>query len=394
MHLRKRGFRFKAIDKLGISYLVSLLGISSVGAIWSIYLDSFLHSAAYVGFATTLFTFISFLSYFCLIPILERYSKSKLYFLSLFVFFVSYLIFAFYSNFPLVIILGVVMAIFVSLRISAFGIIVRDKSKDEEVSKNEGWIYTIFNFGWFIGPLFAGYIASMFGFKTVFLYSAVAIFLTLVFLKLFKIKDDRKEKRIDYNIFKVSLDYFRNKERVFAYLTGGGVNFWLALIYVFIPVYIIESGFSDIWVGIFLAGVVIPTILTEYYFGKLAGRKGFKKMFFIGYLILSIAALLCFFFSNVYYISLIIIFSGFGASMIEPTTESYFFDVVNKKQRDRYYGPYNTSIDVGNGIATLVSGIILLFLPFKFIFLFFGVVMLGIALYSLKIKDIYEFKRR
>ncbi|MFH1308037.1 MAG: MFS transporter [archaeon] len=352
MHLRKRGIRFKAIDKLGASYLVSLIGLASVGAIWSIYLDSFLHSAAYVGFLTTFFTVISLLACFFIVPFVEKYSKSKLFALSIFIFIISYFIFSIYTNFYLVIFLGVLLAVAVSLRITTFGIIVRDKSKEQEVSKNEGLIYSIFNLGWFVGPLIAGYVVSIYGFRAVFFYSAVLLFLSLFVFKKFKINDNRKEKRIDYNIVKVTVDFFKKRERVFAYMTGGAVNFWMALLYVYIPIYIVESGYEDVWVGVFLAGVVIPTILTEYYFGKLAGKKGFKKMFLIGYLILFVSAILCFFFPEFYYIFPILVISSFGISMVEPTTEAYFFDIVNEKERDKYYGPYNTAIDVGSALAT------------------------------------------
>ncbi len=393
MHSHKKEVKLKSISKLGIVGLFSSLGFAAVVTIWSVYLESFLHNPAYVGFLTSFFSIVSLGSYFFLIPIIEKHNKIKLYSLALIMYIISYFAFFVLSNIYLVVILGTLLAIMVSMRVTCFGILVRNKSKNDKVSKNEGVIYTASNIAWLFGPLIAGFIANRYGLNKVFLFAVIILIFSFSLFHFFKVKDNHKVKKIDKNILRVAKDFFSGKERRLAYVLGGGVNFWWALIYIYMPIYIIEHGLGDIVLGVFLAAIVVPLILFEYYFSRIAGRIGFKKIFFMGYFILGVCAVLCFVFNTPYVILGLLVLASVGASMIEPTTEAYFFDIVSVKQRDRFYGPYNTAIEVGAFKATAVAAVILLFLPFEYIFLFFALGTFTLALMSLRVKNIIECKR-
>jgi hypothetical protein len=88
------------------------------------------------------------------------------------------------------------------------------------------------------------------------------------------------------------------------------------------------------------------------------------------------------------------VLASIGMAMVEPTTESYFFDITKEIDRDRFYGPYNTSLDVFTGIALFIVAGMLLVFPFKSIFIFFGVGMLFFAFLSLKIRNVIESRRK
>ena len=394
LHFKKSITSFGGIKKLSTQFLFSSIGISIVATIWALYLNSFLFNVSLVGFLSSLFTAIGFLSYFFLIPIIEKNSKTKLLLISLLVLAISYFIFAFYSNIYILIILGVITSIFGSLRGNVFGIIVRDKSKKKNISKNMGIIYVFLNIGWLIAPIFAGYILQEKGFSFTFLIASIFIFISAFLLGAFKIKDNRVSKRIDKNFIKVAINFFKNKDRVLAYILGGAVNFWWALIYIYIPLRIIKTGNSDFLVGLFLAAVIIPLVILEYPFGKMVGKKGFKKIFFFGFLITGIFCFFCFFFSNIYFILSLLVLASIGISMVESTTESYFFGIIERSQEDKYYGPYNTTINMGYFLGSILAAVVLIFLPFNFIFILFAIFMLIIAFISLKIKEVLEFKRK
>jgi MFS family permease len=134
---------------------------------------------------------------------------------------------------------------------------------------------------------------------------------------------------------------------------------------------------------------MIPLILFTYPFGKLAGKIGFKKIFLTGYLILGLSAILCFFINNLFIILGVLVLASTGAAMVESTTESYFFDISGRR-KDKFYGIYNTTIDINHAIATFIGAIILYLASFKFLYLFFGIIMVLISLLSLKIKNIIE----
>lgn len=383
-------FVFNKISQLGVISLFTSFSLALVGTVWAIYLDSFLHNASYVGFLTTLLAIIAFASYIFMVPFIEKHTKSRIFVLSLVLYTISYFLFALISTVYSVIILGLIIAIISTLRVTSFGILLRDKSKDSDVSKNVGLIYTFFNLAWLLGPLIAGFIAERYGIATVFIYAAGIMLLSLILFKSFKIHDNNKSEKIEKNPFKNLTQFLKNKDLLRSYTLGGGIQFWLSLLYVYIPIYIIESGLKDTVVGYFLFAAVIPCIATEYYFGKLAGKIGFKKMFIMGYSILGVFAILCFVLDGIAGQLTILVVASFGLAMLEPTTEAYFFDVVKKKQRDQYYGPYNTTIDTNSVIALFIGAVILLFLPFKFLFLFVGAAMFIFALIATRVKNIIE----
>jgi len=377
------------IDKLGFVGFISNIGFAAVATIWAIYLESFFHSESIVGFAITALTIISLLSYIFIIPLIEKHNKIKLYVISILLYAISYFLFGVLSNFHAVILLSIIMAFVISLRVTSYGIIVSDKSKRRSLAKNEGFIYTFMNLSWLIGPLIAGFVSRQFGLRAVFIMSAIFILISFLLLLNFKIRDGRITKNYDKNILKICVEYFSDKNLTLCYILSGGINFWWALIYVYIPLRIVDSGYPSEYVGYFLFVAMIPLILFTYPFGKLAGKIGFKKIFFIGYFLLGISSIACFFIGNLIVVLGILIIASAGAAMVESTTESYFFD-ISKRRKDKFYGIYNTTIDINHAIATFFGAIILALVSFKFLYLFFGAAMTLIAFLSLKIKNIIE----
>jgi len=392
MHIRER--HLKTITKFSIPYLLISIGVSGVATILSVYLNSFLNNPALVGFLTGLFIVVEVLAYIFLIPLIERGNKIKLLLLSLFFFAVSYFLFAVYSNIYLVIILGFLIAFASSLRTTTSGLIIRDNSESQNVSKNEGIIYTLLNIAWFVGPLISGYLANKYGFASVF-FLASALFLFAIFIiNFFKIKDKRKTKHVKTNIFKSVLGFFKDRNRILIYFISLSVPFWWAFIYVYMPLFIMSQGLSELELGIFISGVTIPLIFGDYIFARMAGKRGFKKLFFTGFISLGILAISLFFISNIYIILGLLILSGISMAMIEPTIEAYFLDIVKEEERDKYYGIYTTSAHLGALIGVLSAAAFLLFLPFKSLFLLFGIPMIILSFVALRIKDSYEFKRK
>ncbi len=385
---------FTKIGKLSIVGLIISLSAAYINTIWAVYLDSFVNSIILVGVLSSVLTAISFLSYFFFIPLIEKSDKGKIFSYTIFLFIISYILFYLNHNFYLFIALAVFITILYTLRITSFGLIVRDNSKDSSVSSNEGIIYTFMNISWVVGPLVAGFVAAEYGINGVFLLSALFLTFGLILFRVFRIKDSKSKKRIDNNIFKNFIDFFKDKERVLAYILGGGVNLWWVLIYLFIPLMIIRSSLGELWIGYFLFGVAVPLILFEYVFSKWAGKHGFRKMFKIGYFLVSIIALACFFVSNIYVILSLLILASIGMAMLEATTEAYFFDILKRKEKYRFYGPYNTAIDAGNLIGKIFPSLILIFLPFKFIFLLFGAFMFLLFLISFKTKNVVELRKK
>lgn len=396
-YLRKeKGVLFNNIGRLGMISFVLILALAMVDSIWAVYIGSFFQDSSnaisIVGFISGFLTLISFLFFFFSVPIIEKWNKCRIYLYSLLILGIAYILFAINKNFYIFILLAVVITILQALRITSFGIIVRDKSSDRKLTKNEGLMYTFMNVAWVIGPLISGFISEKYGISLVFVLSSIFVFLAFFLFKILDIQDENIKKKVDKRFIKNFLDFFKSRERLISYALTGGVNFWWSLIYLFIPLLIIQNGLGTKWVGYFLFAVAVPLIFFSYMFSKIASKSGFRKMFKIGYSIPLILSFACFFVSNIYLILGLMVLSSIGFAMLESTTESYFLNITKKQDICRFYGPYNTNIDISHLISRVLSAVLLLFLPFKFLFLFYSFFMLIIFLISFKSKDVIKNK--
>jgi len=390
--LRKRGGipKFTGIAKLSFVALMASMSDSFISTIWALYLDSFVHSETMVGFISSALTLLAFFSFFIFVPLIEKNSKSRIFLISLFLFAVTYLLFAITTNFYFMLFLAVLVTLITTFRITSFGIIIRDKSSGSRLSRNEGIIYTVMNSSWVIGPLIAGFIAVKYGIGNVFFLSAVLISISLLFFKMSKIKDANISKKTHRNLFKNFFEFFKDKERTLSYFIGGGVNLWWSFIYLFMPLHIVRSGLNDLWVGYFLFAIAVPLILTEYKFSRLTDKIGHKNVFKIGYLFVAIISFICFFISNLYIILGLLVLASFGMAMLEPTTETHFFKILKKKSdENNFYGPYNTTIDCSSFIGRVAGAVLLIFFPFNSLFLLYSSLMLIMFFLTLKIKNVF-----
>lgn len=390
IHKYKEVYRFGSIKKLAVIIFIASLANALYGTIWAAYLENLVHNSSTVGFINSFLTVMAFISYFIFIPIIEKYDKAKLFLIAMFFVATSYFLLYLSDNIFLVILFATMLTVSASLKITSFGILVKDNSPRKKLSRNEGLIYTFMNSAWVIGPLLASFIILKYQDKNIFLISAILTIITLlVFLK-FNFKDVKGKSKSDNNTLKNFIGFFKSKDRIIAYSLGAGVTTWWSLIFIFIPLLILDSGLKEQWIGIFLFAVAIPLIILEIPMSKIVGRKGFRKMFMISYIFVAVIALICFFVTQIYTILLLLILASFGLAILEPNTEAYFFDILKGKERYHYYGPYNTTVDVGQFLGMITSSVILLFLPFKYVFLVYSGWMFFFFLLSFKTKDIIE----
>jgi len=384
---REKRWVFTRVARLAIVCFVMALGLSFGTTIWAVYLDSFLNNVSLVGFVSALFSLVAVISYFLFIPLIEKIDKEKILAYSLLALVASYLLFSINDRLSFLIIITFVFVIANTFRVTSLGIIIKDKSSKKNLSRNEGLIYSFQNLSWVIAPLIAGFVAVKFGISAVFIISSILILFAFFVFSFSRIKDKTVKKRLDKNMWRNFIDFFKNKDRSVAYLLKGGVGLWWTLVYLFMPLFIIRQGLGTEWIGYFLFAIPIPLILFEYSFAKLAGKVGFKKMFKLGFLIPCILVFACFFISNIYTILLLFVLASLGFAMLEPTTEAYFFDILKGKERLRFYGPYSTSIDLSKLLAKVLPAILLMFFPFKYIFLLFGFIMFLMFLISFKTRS-------
>ncbi len=383
---RERLLEEKRIKSLAVIRLFVAIGTAIITTIWAIYINSFLNNIAYTGLLTGALTILSFAAYFIFIPLIEKSNKGKLFAYSILLTAITYGLFSLINSLTVFLILAVVLTSIIVIRVSTFGVILKDSTKYTSIAKDEGIIYTLLNTGWLVGPLIGGYTAARFGIPTVFLLGAAFTLIAFLVFKFSTIKDVNIEKNPDNNAFKNFRAFFKDSQRTKAYVIRGGLSLWWVLIYLFVPLYMIQQGMTEIAVGYFLSAAIIPLILLEYKFSSLTEKYSFKKVFQIGFFIAAIFGILTFFLTNTYLLLFSLVLASIGLAMLEPNAEAYFLTLVNKKEVSRFFGPFNTTSEVAALIGKILPALLLFILPFKYVFLFFGLAMLFFSFLSTRIK--------
>ncbi len=372
---------FSRVGMFGRSVVALAIGLSFVGTIWSVYTDSLLHSEVAVGLLSAGLTCIAFLASFYFVPIFEKNRKLSLFSIALSIHAVTYVIFAINRNLYIFIALSVVLTLSDVIRVVCAGEIIRDQTSTKNLGKSEGLIYALSNAGWMIGPLIAGLIADAFGIDIVFALAAMFTAIALIMFNLTRLIDRSKKKPLLHSdIIKNFISFFKDKERAKSYIISGGINFWWAILYLYVPLFIVNQGKLDmLWVGAYFFAIVIPLIMFEYLCGELADKYGYKKIFVTGYAIMGLCAVTLFIFTNIYLMMGLLVLASVGAAMVEPTTEAYFLKITDRKKLDRFYAPYSTAIDSAHLVSKLAGALILFLLPYNYMFLMAGIAMFAYA---------------
>ncbi|MBT3538486.1 MFS transporter [Candidatus Peregrinibacteria bacterium] len=386
--IKSRHRKVHSIADMSAVNVITCIGVSLAFTFWAVFLKSFLHEDYLVGLATGVFTLVSLFAHFYFVPLVQKSDEAKLYVYCLISLMLGYLVYFITRNVWvfLLVTMGVIIARV--LRRESFGILLRDNSSRKTIAKNEGFLYTMSNIGWVLGPLIAGLIAANYDVRHVYLFAGLFMFLAIIAFAFFKIEDkNHKKVKIDSSTWKTLKHLATHKYLRKAYLVSMGLNIWWAAVYIYMPLLIMKH-LSAVWVGYFLFAIPIPMVMLEYMVGKYEKKFSARKFFVIGYAMLAVISVAAFFAPNIYWILGLFIFGSIAASLIEPTRESYFFELVPQKDEKSYYGPYMSSMEVGRLVGRFGFALVILFLPFNAIFIFLALAMLATSIISLKLKKV------
>ncbi len=171
-------------------------------------------------------------------------------------------------------------------------------------------------------------------------------------------------------------------------------NFLLQLFYgfmvIYTPLYLIKHiGFSWYEIGIMFTVMLLPFVLFEVPVGELADEKyGEKEFLTIGFVVMGLSTLVMGFITTKSFIlwAAILFVSRIGASLVEVTTESYFFKCVDANKTD-VISFFRMTRPLAYLAAPLLATLSLQFLPFQYAFLVLGICMIIGTYYSLALQD-------
>ena len=263
------------------------------------------------------------------------------------------------------------------------------QKEESDTGSKRGILLTIINAALIFSILLVGFILKDSEFWRVYLTSVGILipFLLIVLIKFRKFKDPVYESpKILNTIKKVR----RSKPIRNIFISQLFLKFFYSWMVVYMPIYLHNHiGFDWPQISIIFTIMLLPFVLLEVPAGHLADKLwGEKEFLSAGFIITALFTMIIPFIGVASFVlwTIILFATRTGASLIEITTESYFFKHVQGDDADviSFFRMTRPLAYIAGPIAAIVA---LEFLPFQYIFLVLGVIMLFGLKYAFALKD-------
>ncbi|PIZ76270.1 hypothetical protein COY05_01770 [Candidatus Peregrinibacteria bacterium CG_4_10_14_0_2_um_filter_38_24] len=370
------------------SWLAMLIGFSAslIIPIFPNFVKSVVHTDSAVSFFFSAMALMTLIAALCSTIVFRKFQRTLILKLSFISLAVIYFMLIFVVRITELSILTTIKSWFELFAIITLSLFVRDFASIKDFGEEEGRYFKFQNIGYLIGPLVGGFLASQFGYEIVFILAAGTILSGFVyFYNHHVVKESmaiiNMKKTSTVTLFENVKNYFRDKNRVKAYFINFSLMAWFIVKRIYLPLYVIASGYLSTVTGIIISLGIIPFILLEEKIGKYADQKGIRIPVSLGFFIIAGALLLTFLSPFPILNFIIIILASIGAAFIEPIPEYYFLKNTSKEQGEDLFGIYSTATIMSSFVTPIIGALILLVLPFKFIFLVFAIIISGAGFY-------------
>lgn len=264
--------------------------------------------------------------------------------------------------------------------------------KEYETGGRRGLFLTLISFAATISPLAAGFLIGDESTPSFFAaYMAGALLLLpflLLIMRYFRSFDDPK-----YNELKVLptlRSFWVHKDIRNVFFAHFLLQMFFVWTVIYMPLYLaVHIGFNWEEIGLILFVGLMAYVLFEYPVGLIADKwLGEKEMMAVGFVILAVSVS-WFAFINEPAIG-IWMFAMFvtrvGASLVETTTESYFFKHT-KGTDANVISFFRVARPLSYVVGALIGSLTLLYLPFNLVFVVLGFLMIPGLFFTMALKD-------
>lgn len=260
-----------------------------------------------------------------------------------------------------------------------------------EMGTIRGIYLTMNNLPAIITPFVTGMILADSSYWKVYLISvAFLIPFALIMATYFKGFRDQAYPLIDP--IKTASHFFRNKQVRNIFFDHFLLHFFYSCMVIYMPIYLHEHiGFDWPEIGIMFSIMLLPFILFQIPVGKLEDvYHDEKEVLVAGFIIMAVTTMMIPLLSTASFFMWtgLLFMSRIGASLVEVSSESFFFKHV-KSSNAGYISFYRLTRSLPFLVTPVVASITFLFFDFKFIFFILGLIMLLGVRYALKLRNTY-----
>ena len=331
-------------------------------AVYSLVLLEIFRSSAVVG------VYVALYAAFCMIvglfanELFRQFSKVRVFYFAMLMLAVCYAMMSFSIRPSTFIILDYTTGIAITLTTMLIPLFMSDFSRGIGMARLNSRYHLWLNIGAFFAPMVAVAISSVAGNRAAFFASAVIYLAGWATFKYFRVVQQDKQikpvspRRTARALIRNTIAFFKKTGMTRAYIVNFGYYSLRAMRYLYVPIVVIENGFTNEALGWVLTLGIIPYLLLSEVMGRLVRRFGKRIWLLAGFL--SFAALSAMATVVTGY-PLLVIFIAWQISgaLMESVHDLLFFDNTKKSEQARFYGIFRTSVNLPNVVAPMLGAI-------------------------------------
>mgnify|MGYP004659239537 FL=1 len=331
-------------------------------AVYSLVLLEIFRSSAVVG------VYVALYAAFCMIvglfanELFRQFSKVRVFYFAMLMLAVCYAMMSFSIRPGTFIILDYTTGIAITLTTMLIPLFMSDFSRGIGMARLNSRYHLWLNIGAFFAPMVAVAISSVAGNRAAFFASAVIYLAGWATFKYFRVVQQDKQikpvspRRTARALIRNTISFFKKAGMTRAYIVNFGYYSLRAMRYLYVPIVVIENGFTNEALGWVLTLGIIPYLLLSEVMGRLVRRFGKRIWLLAGFL--SFAALSAMATVVTGY-PLLVIFIAWQISgaLMESVHDLLFFDNTKKSEQARFYGIFRTSVNLPNVVAPMLGAI-------------------------------------
>ena len=295
-------------------------------------------------------------------------------------------------------IVGTAFVVFVSTNtqiLFCIDIFIEHFGDKETIGKNRGLYLTLVNLAWMLSPLIAAFLITQEGgYKTIYTIAFVATVIMSLGM-LLSVKNDYKDSSYKKTPFLETYRFLKTNHHMLAItIISFILQFFYAWMIVYTPIYLYEHiGLGWTQIGIIFTIMLAPFVIFGLPIGILIDKYHVSKrvLLYIGFVIISVSTLIISGITtkNILIWGIVLFMTRVGATIIETTSEIYFFTHI-KEEETYLLSAFRDMNPVAYMIAPLISTVIFLILPFNYLFLILGLILLTGLYYIPHLKHNHE----
>ena len=326
--------------------------------------------------------------YLNLHKIVKRFGKTDVFHFSLLGKIITIVFLLLVSPGIFAIALIILFIIFSSLEWASLDVILESYSNDRMSGRIRGKFLTVINTGFLAGPFLSTWILERYDYHGIFLLLLVFSLIGLA-ISIWGIKKTNHHFSADLTVKDVLKKVIVRKNIRKIFYISFVLEFFYALMVIYTPIYLIDLGISWDKIGIIFTAMLLPFVILQYPAGILADKKfGEKEFLIFAIAIMGLSTLAAYFISgkSILIWSVILFSTRIGAALVEVLRDSYFYKRIDGYDVD-IINIFRTAKPLAFICASVISAIILLFLPIKIIFIAVGLIVLSALWPAIRLKD-------